>query len=358
MNPDESNSPPQRLSLSVLGLAVLWGMLVYHLSVHWDLNPQYGYGWFVPILALYLFVRRWSTRPVPAAANERWAAFALIAGLAAIPPTWFIAQPNPDWRLVSWVFALETVAITLAAIDYAGGRPWVRHFVFPVCFLLIAIPWPTVLENFVIQNLMTIVAEVTVEGLNLAGIAALRRGNLIEVQTGVLGVDDACSGVRSLQATLMAALFLGELLRFRLMPRVMLIFCGIAFAFLCNIGRATLLAFVAAKQNPEAISKWHDPAGFTILLICFAGLCAIAFTLKHTTPPDEESEFSSASKGRQLPASFAYSLVVTLAVTFMITEGWYRMHNRGDLRFLEHHWPAGATPVPISDEARQLLQYR
>ncbi len=343
--------------MGIVGLAVLWGMLVYHLSVHWALNPQYGYGWFVPILALYLLTRRWSSRPAPAMDANRWATIAFIAGLVAIPPTWIIAQPNPDWRLLSWAFALETVAVTLAAVDYAGDGPWLRHFAFPVCFILIAIPWPTALENFVIQNLMTLVAEITVEGLNLGGIAAVRRGNLIEVETGLLGVDDACSGVRSLQATVMTALFLGELLRFRLMPRMMLVLSGVALAFLCNIGRATLLAFYAAKNGPEAISKWHDPAGYTILLICFAGLCAIAFALKRTTAPDEELESSPDSKGRQLPARFAYSLAGTLVVTFIITEGWYRMHEREDLKYLEHHWPADATSVPISYEARQLLQY-
>ena len=40
--------------------------------------------------------------------------------------------------------------------------------------------------------------------------AAIQRGNLIELSTGVLGVDEACSGIRSFQSTLMAALFLDE----------------------------------------------------------------------------------------------------------------------------------------------------
>ena len=51
----------------------------------------------------------------------------------------------------------------------------------------------------------------TVQALHLFGIPALQNGNLIEVKTGLLGINEACSGIRSFQATLMVSLFLGEL---------------------------------------------------------------------------------------------------------------------------------------------------
>ena len=37
-----------------LVLAYLWFTLINHLRVEWTLNPQYGYGWAVPIFCLYL----------------------------------------------------------------------------------------------------------------------------------------------------------------------------------------------------------------------------------------------------------------------------------------------------------------
>ena len=36
------------------GLGILWGVLLNHLAVFWSVNPQYGYGWAVPGLCLYL----------------------------------------------------------------------------------------------------------------------------------------------------------------------------------------------------------------------------------------------------------------------------------------------------------------
>ena len=52
---------------------------------------------------------------------------------------------------------------------------------------------------------------VTVGALNLLGITAVQRGNVIELQTGSVGFDEPCSGIRSLQAVLMLALFLGRI---------------------------------------------------------------------------------------------------------------------------------------------------
>jgi hypothetical protein len=82
-----------------------------------------------------------------------------------------------------------------------------RHFAFSICFIFTTLPWPGGLETFLIQGLMQIVAWVTVGLLNLSHIAALQHGNLIEVKTGLLGIDEACSGVRSLDRSRPASWF-------------------------------------------------------------------------------------------------------------------------------------------------------
>lgn len=43
--------------------SVLWLDLIRQLSYQWSNSEQYAYGWFVPLLALGLFLRKWSTRP-------------------------------------------------------------------------------------------------------------------------------------------------------------------------------------------------------------------------------------------------------------------------------------------------------
>src|SRR6516162_9372927 len=129
----------QNFTQAIIPVAVfgaLWLVLVADLSQHWAINPEYSFGWFVPILCAYLFFVRWRTRPTAELARSivaKWIFW--IAGIALLP-TWLIAQPNPDWRLISWLLAFEVVALSLCLIYFAGGRPWLSHFAFSVCFIL------------------------------------------------------------------------------------------------------------------------------------------------------------------------------------------------------------------------------
>ena len=86
-----------------------------------------------------------------------------------------------------------------------------RHFAFPLLFTAVAVPWPSAWESALVQRLMQGSAAVAVEVLNIAGIAAVRHGNLIEVATGLVGVEEACSGMRGLQTSLAGFRFRADL---------------------------------------------------------------------------------------------------------------------------------------------------
>jgi hypothetical protein len=83
--------------------------------------------------------------------------------LALLFPIRVIEEANPDWRFLSWILALCVVAFSLLALYRAGGMAWLRHFAFPVCFPLAAVPWPVQLENSIVQTMMRGVASIAVE---------------------------------------------------------------------------------------------------------------------------------------------------------------------------------------------------
>jgi exosortase/archaeosortase family protein len=122
--------------------------------------------------------------------------------------------------------------------------------------------------------------SVTTELLGAFGVPAVPHGNVIEIATGMVGVDDACSGIRSFQATLMISLFFGELYALTAMRRVLCVFAGFGLSFVFNVARTTLLTWVAAHKGTAAIASWHDPAGVTILVACFLCLWLIARGLR------------------------------------------------------------------------------
>jgi exosortase len=343
-------------------VVVLLGELVIQLAPEWSFNPQYSYAWSVPFLALYLLWQHWTQRPPPVAPEARLLAIAVIVVSALLLlPVRFIAQTNADWRLLDWAVAMCAVTIALGLAFLTGSRPWVRHFAFPICFLLVAVPWPVRLEQIVIQNLMRAVSAINVSLLNLAGIPALQRGNVIEVGTGLIGVEEACSGVRSFQATLMISLFLGELYCFSAARRVLLVVAGALLAFVCNLIRTAILVFIGAKQGTSAIAGWHDPAGITILVICLFALWFLSLGMQRRGP----AALTTSVRGNQSAVHFFLPSFVSLAIWILCLEFgvqvWARAHpapvvnSRWDV-----HWPTAENaykPMSIPVETRNLLRY-
>ena len=343
-----------------LGPGVLWLWLFYRLHDEWTLNTQYNYGWTVPFVAALIFFHRWQRRPNPGPQPARTVlACWLWLILAALLPLRVIEAANPDWRLLGWILALLVVAITLVSLARAGGREWVRHFAFPVCFPLVAVPWPVRLENLVVQNLMGVVTSGAVEFAGWIGVGAYQVGNVIELRNGFVGVDDACSGVRTLQAGIMVSLVLGELLQLRRMRRVALVILGCAWVFACNMFRAALLVVVTAKGGMKAIELWHDLIGTLALVIGMAGLLALAWLWKSEgAPPTIRAE----AAGRRISWPEQLLAIAWLVAVFGLTELWYRGHEG---QFVERprwrvRWPQANDTrrlLPVAETTRAILHY-
>jgi len=312
----------------LFAFGVLWLDLFRQLSFQWSTNDQYSYGWFVPFLGIYLLWRRWTNRPSCEAVGSPVWMMALVALLLLLLlPLRVISEVNQDWPLINWMAATVVVGISLYAVFLAGGWIWVRHFAFPIIFILVAVRWPYRIEHNLTQELMRIVAGLTVEALSWLNIPALRRGNLIEIGTGVVGIDEACSGVRSLQSTFMAALFLGELYRLRWGFRLACLIGGLILAFVFNVTRALVLSWHASVAGTASVEKWHDPTGMTILLACFGSLWIfVAWLRKRDYGPNREDSANAASLPA-LPKRFLLAVGCWSVCLLGGTEFWYRWHE-------------------------------
>src|SRR5262249_13478373 len=211
--------------------------------------------------------------------RQRVAALLAISALLLLLPTRLFEIANPEWRLLDWVHATAVVTLTLLFIWSAGGKPWLRHFAFPVAFIFVAVPWPTVVEIPIIQGLMRFVARVAAETAMLFGIPAQVEGNLIRVSNGLVGVNEACSGIRSLQTSLMIGLLFGELKRFSVARRFALVAGAIAIAMFANFVRAVFLVIVAGTKDISEVGRWHEIAGYTIIALVFVGTMGLAYLL-------------------------------------------------------------------------------
>ena len=314
-------------SLALGAVGACWLLFFNELRGEWQINAQYNYGYVVPLLGAALLWRRWPERPgAVSGASPTLAGFVAIVMLALLLPLRVVLQANPEWRLPYWVHGFVMIGCSCCLLYRLGGWAWVRYFAPPIVFMLIAVPWPSEWEQTCIQGLMRLVTGLTVTVADGLGIPAVQHGNLVEVGAGVVGIDEACSGVRSLQSALMLSLFLGEMYRFSVLRRIGLLFGSLVFVLLANLTRTSFLVWAAANRGLHQMESWHDAAGNLVMFIVLPGLMLLAYLMKpRNASPAPQSGATQPLVA--IPRWIGLSVVVWLGITEVASELWYRSHE-------------------------------
>jgi len=399
-------------------LLLLWFVLCRHLSSEWSLNEQYSYGWFVPFFGAFLFWLRWEDRPRSESGRNaadivgeaglskekgerrKWgiAITIVILALLILFPVRLFEVANPDWRPLGWIHACAVIAITFAAIYFAGGWTWTKHFSFPMLFCLVAVPWISPIEAPIVQGLMRVIAALAAETVSLLGIPAQVQGNLIRIATGVVGINEACSGVRSLQTSLMIGLLFGELKRLPAVSRLLLVAGAVAIALVANFFRAVFLVWIASTREIAAVDRWHDFAGYAIVALVFLGSLMLTKALakgesgrnaadtvgeaglskakvESDDPPADGFVAANRQSASFLPSTlkarpravalrYGYFLLclLWLVATEIAVESWYRAHERNLIARTQ--WTVripetvtGLREIKIEEGVRQTLRF-
>jgi exosortase len=350
-----------KLNLALAGL--LWVWLAGELWFEWSVSDQYAYGLFVPFLMMYLIWLRAEDQPAPKPwrrADVSLAAVAIVA-LAQYPIA-VIFSANADWRLLAWSEALLALVATIALLGRWGGWPWVRHFLPAFLFFLFAVPWPSLVEITLVDHLMNFVATVVAEVLNLMGYNAERVGHIIYVHGTPVLVEEACSGVRSIQSTIMAGWLVGEWWRFRTWGRAGLLAWAALISVIFNLLRTFILAWITATSGPVAMEHWHDTTGYLVFALSFTTVLVgawLARPRKKIVAPSEPIPYSAPG---WLPQGAVIGLLVLLAGAWPASTLWYaaRAANVAD----KPTWKLNlATAAPaakaeaLSADLRQVLFY-
>jgi exosortase len=260
-------------------LAMAW--LVSKAQWYWGHRPDLQFGWGVLAICLYLFWLAWETRPE---VKARWGVVSLGAaviggGLLFLTQIYMAAFGMMPASLMG--LAMGTMLIVGANLLYAYGWSGLRHFAFAYGFILIALPMPSAIQNPVVGGLQSLVAGINVEVLNIVGIPARQTGSLIQLPSCTVGIDEACSGIRSLQSSIMVALFVAYLKLKSNSLRLLLVALGVGLAIFGNLVRSLFLSIQANRLGSEAIETYHDAAGWSILVFTFAGVALAAWLLAY-----------------------------------------------------------------------------
>jgi exosortase len=251
---------------------------MYDLHFQWRALVEYRYGWLVVVLVAYLVWERWRNIPPDDQPGSLWFCCLLVlAGTPFVLAAELYKQGIANPPAASFALSIGCVLYLAANILYIRGWKTLHFFLFPLLFVFLAVPLPNIIWNPVILSLQRLIVNLNVEMLNLVGIPATQHVNVIQLPHCVVGVDEACSGIRSLQSSIMASLFIGYLTLTRTGTRLAFFVAGILVALTGNFLRSFYLSMTAHERGIEALHGAHDTAGWSILIFTVVSLIAIAW---------------------------------------------------------------------------------
>lgn len=260
------------LLLHLLPSFLAMGWLGSKASWFWNHQADLQFGWVVALLCGFLFWESWQSKP---GIQLRCTWFSGLTGLAGFGFFFIfqIYQAAFGLKPASMVgLALAAMFMVVSNLYFVFGWQGISRFLFAYAFILISLPMPSVVQGTLVNGLQHQVASVTVELLNLFGIPARLAGSVIHLSTGPVGVDDACSGIRSLQSSVMVTLFIGFMSLRYFSLKCLLLVTGIMLAVFGNLVRVFFLSYQAHAHGVEAIKASHDAAGWSILIFTVAGV--------------------------------------------------------------------------------------
>ncbi len=299
IGPMEQSFPRSRFAPGSTGHLVLalWAWAIWSCAEYWRGNPNYSYGWLVPVLGLVFFLRRaagvgGSTARDVSQPALGWVVGAGLATMAGVFALEFSRTQVWHFVVVIWLIAMLPVAATLWLLRRQRS-PLFTAAVFPLLFFLTAVPWPPRIEVPVTASLIQMVAAVTTEILHWLGIEAEAVGGAISLRTGLVGITEACSGIRSLQSGIMFGLAMGEWFLLRPLRRLLLLAIAIGLAVITNLARTLILSLLAERDGTAAVEHYHDLTGNLVVTLMVIGIWLAGRLLRERPAVPFEFSFSA-----------------------------------------------------------------
>ena len=192
---------------------------------------------------------------------------------------------------------ISVVALLLFAwgmLRLGGGRRWGRAAMFPLGFLVLAIPFNALDSAGFWLRLWVIKASAGLA--HAAGIGVLQNGTQLLAPDGRYSYDvaAACSGVRSLMALLALSLLLGYLNFHSWWRRGALVLLCFPLIYLGNVARISAIVFAGQWGGQAWGERVHGVMGFGVFVIVLGGEMLVAWLIQKWWP---EAEIVPATGG-------------------------------------------------------------
>ncbi|MBS0633074.1 MAG: exosortase/archaeosortase family protein [Verrucomicrobia bacterium] len=338
MNPSLRTSPVTVLALGLLGaLGIALTLLLWP---HWRQNPDLSHGFFMPVVFVVLIWE--SRRGTPRYIENRSLVWCLLLGACALgllalgASGLYAAALEWSHALVGFTLTAAYVCLLAAGLAvFSSGDvrliPFNWSSIAAAGLWLLAAPIPPGSYSKLTLSLQLMVTSNVIGTLHLLGIAATRDGNIINLATTTVGVEEACSGVRSLISCIFAGLLFSATLVRRPWARAWVIGLAAPLALLMNFIRSLILTLLA-NHGVQIAGTWHDLTGFAVLGVTAILLGGLALALESRVPAVPAAPAPAQRRFPPLSLALASGLLFAVALA-----GFFYASTRPSIR---HDLPA------------------
>jgi exosortase len=325
---------PKPFLFAAILLTAAMGFVIWDQFFWWGDREDYSFGYLVPFFVGYVLFDRWPNikryffQPIARETNAKepslltrlvtltftlgWLGSLVLFAIGALLRS--VAGPeNPASLALSVGFGglfLSTVFFLSEKTPHGNPRTLRTRlaitslFLFPALIWMLSAPMVSVLETRIRVALLTQVTIVVFNTFDILGHPLIREGNVLILPEGRVGVEEACSGIRSLTACLFAGSFLAAVFLDRFWKKALLVGLAMFFALITNFIRSLFLTYWAYSRGSDALNDhWHlplfgdigsvhDVTGFLILIVTSIGLLALLplFNLHKRLGMDQDEE--------------------------------------------------------------------
>lgn len=245
-----------------IGLAALFLPTLYDLSTGLWTTEEQGHGPLILAVSLYYF---WQQREIfvqPAHSTSP-----ISGGLLLI--TGLLAYAIGRSQIIDSFQVGSLLPILAGILLYMRGTKGLRHFWFPILFLIFMIPLPESLIDMLTGPLKQYVSIVVESLLYHLGYPIARNGVVLSIGYYQLLVADACSGLNSMFSLSALGILYLYLMKYRSWFRNGLILASILpIAFAANVVRVIIITLITYYLGDEAGQGFiHGFAGIVLFIV-------------------------------------------------------------------------------------------
>ncbi len=247
---------------------VTYGSTLVELVIFWLNSDEYGHGILLALIAGYLIWRR----------RDRIAAVEPAFGwpgvlLMSLAQLLHVAATMADMETAkhySMIMALVSVPLAI------GGIRLLRPFLFPLAILLLAIPLPYLVNKLLTTEMQLISSDIGVWFIRLMGMSVYQDGNVIDMGSFVMLVEEACSGLRYLYPLLSISFMLACFYVGSWWMKLVVLVSAIPVTIFMNSLRIALTGWLIKHFGSETAEGFlHDFEGWVIFMVALALMLAL-----------------------------------------------------------------------------------